>query len=101
MTGQDSELAAIQRILLGDQAMTIYKPIEPEAEAAAKAALALANGQTPEKTTDFKSVPSTILDPIAVVKDNIKDTVVKDGIYKVSDICTGEVAAACTEAGIS
>ena len=101
VTGQDSELAAIQRILLGDQAMTIYKPIEPEAEAAAKAALALANGQTPEKTTDFKSVPSTILDPIAVVKDNIKDTVVKDGIYKVSDICTGEVAAACTEAGIS
>ena len=101
VTGQDSELAAIQRILLGDQAMTIYKPIEPEAEAAAKAALALANGQTPEKTTDFKGVPSTILDPIAVVKDNIKDTVVKDGIYKVSDICTGEVAAACTEAGIS
>ena len=46
-------------------------------------------------------MPSTILDPIAVVKDNIKDTVVKDGIYKVSDICTGEVAAACTEAGIS
>ena len=101
VTGQDSELAAIQRILLGDQAMTIYKPIEPEAQAAAKAALALANGQTPEKTADFKGVPSTILDPIAVVKDNIKDTVVKDGIYKVSDICTGEVAAACTEAGIS
>ncbi|GAA1980721.1 sugar ABC transporter substrate-binding protein [Terrabacter lapilli] len=101
VTGQDSELAAIQRILVGDQAMTIYKPIKPEASAAAAAAIALANGKTPAKTTDFKSVPSTILSPIAVTKANVKDTVVKDGIYKVSDICTGEVAAACTAAGIS
>jgi D-xylose transport system substrate-binding protein len=101
VTGQDSELAAIQRILLGDQAMTIYKPIKPEAAAAANAAISLANGKTPAKTADFKTVPSTILDPIAVTKDNVKDTVVKDGIYKVSDICTGEVAAACTAAGIS
>jgi D-xylose transport system substrate-binding protein len=101
VTGQDAELAAIQRILTGDQAMTIYKPIKPEAEAAAKAALALANKQTPEKTTDFKGIASTILDPIAVTKDNVKDTVVKDGIYKTSDICAGEVAQACTAAGIS
>jgi D-xylose transport system substrate-binding protein len=101
VTGQDSELAAIQRILLGDQAMTIYKPIKPEAAAAASAAIALANGKTPAKTADFKTVPATILDPIAVTKDNVKDTVVKDGIYKVSEICTGEVAAACTAAGIS
>jgi D-xylose transport system substrate-binding protein len=101
VTGQDSELAAIQRILVGDQAMTIYKPIKPEAAAAAAAAVSLANGKTPAKTADFKSVPSTILDPIAVTKANVKDTVVKDGIYKTSDICTGEVAAACTAAGIS
>jgi D-xylose transport system substrate-binding protein len=101
VTGQDAELAAIQRILAGDQAMTIYKPIKPEAEAAAKAAVALASGGTPETTGDFKSVPATILDPIAVTKDNIKDTIVKDGIYKTADICTGSFAAACTEAGIS
>lgn len=101
VTGQDSELAAIQRILAGDQAMTIYKPIKPEAEAAAKAALALANKQTPEKTSDFKGIASTILDPIAVTKDKIKDTVVKDGIYKTADICSGAFAAACTSAGIS
>lgn len=101
VTGQDSELAAIQRILAGDQAMTIYKPIKPEAEAAAKAAIALANKQTPEKTADFKSIPATILDPVAVTKDKIKDTVVKDGIYKTSDICTGSFASACSAAGIS
>ncbi len=41
VTGQDSELAAIQRIVAGDQAMTIYKAVKPQAEAAAKAAVAL------------------------------------------------------------
>ncbi len=101
VTGQDSELAAIQRILSGDQAMTIYKPIKPEAEAAAKAALALAAKETPEKSGDFKGIAATILDPIAVTKDKIKDSVVKDGIYKTADICSGSVAAACTAAGIS
>jgi D-xylose transport system substrate-binding protein len=101
VTGQDSELAAIQRILVGDQAMTIYKPIKPEAAAAAGAALSLANGKTPAKTADFKGIAATILDPVAVTKDNVKDTVIKDGIYKTSDICTGDVAAACTAAGIS
>jgi D-xylose transport system substrate-binding protein len=101
VTGQDSELAAIQRILAGDQAMTIYKPIKPEAEAAAKAAVALANKQTPEKTADFKGIAATILDPIAVTKDKIKDTIMKDGIYKTADICSGSFAAACAAAGIS
>ncbi|GAA2738098.1 sugar ABC transporter substrate-binding protein [Pedococcus aerophilus] len=101
VTGQDSELAAIQRILSGDQAMTIYKPIPPEAEAAAKAAIALANKQKPASTADTEGVPSTILDPIAVTKDTIKDTIIKDNVYKVADICTGSFAAACTAAGIS
>lgn len=101
VTGQDSELAAIQRILAGDQAMTIYKPIKPEAEAAAKAALALAAGEEPESTGDYQGVVSTILDPIAVTKDNVMDTVVKDGIYEVADICTPDFADACAAAGIS
>ncbi|HEV7197051.1 MAG TPA: sugar ABC transporter substrate-binding protein [Pedococcus sp.] len=101
VTGQDSELAAIQRILAGDQAMTIYKPIPPEAEAAAKAALALANKQTPASTVSTQGVPSTILTPIAVTKTTIKDTIVKDGVYKVTDICSGSFAAACTKAGLS
>ncbi|NEA33651.1 sugar ABC transporter substrate-binding protein [Streptomyces sp. SID13031] len=100
VTGQDSELAAIQRIVAGDQTMTIYKAVKPQAEAAAKAAVALANGGKAESTGDFKSVPSTILDPIAVTKANINDTVVKDGIYKVTDICTASFAAACAAAGL-
>jgi len=100
VTGQDSELAAIQRIVSGDQAMTIYKAVKPQAEAAAKAAVALASGGKADSTSDFKGVPATILDPIAVTKANINDTVVKDGIYKVTDICTASFAAACTAAGL-
>ncbi|MFC0628255.1 substrate-binding domain-containing protein [Kribbella deserti] len=100
VTGQDAELAGIQRIVSGDQAMTIYKAVKPQAEDAVKAALALANGDKPEAKTEVQGVPSTLLDPIAVTKANIADTVVKDGIYKVSDICTANFATACAAAGL-
>jgi D-xylose transport system substrate-binding protein len=100
VTGQDSELAAIQRIVSGDQAMTIYKAVKPQAEAAAKGAVALANGGKADSTSVVNGVPSTILNPIAVTKTNIMDTVVKDGLYKVSDICTASFQAACTAAGL-
>jgi D-xylose transport system substrate-binding protein len=100
VTGQDSELAAIQRIVAGDQAMTIYKAVKPQAEAAAKGAVALANGGKAESTSVTNGVPSTILNPVAVTKANIQDTVVKDGLYKVTDICTASFQAACTAAGL-
>jgi D-xylose transport system substrate-binding protein len=104
-TGQDAELAAIQRILAGEQYMTVYKAIKPEAEQAAELAVALAKGETPPKTTDkvnngSKDVPSFILNPVSVTVDNINDTVVKDGFWSVDEICTGKYAAACKKAGI-
>jgi D-xylose transport system substrate-binding protein len=49
----------------------------------------------------MEGVPATLLDPVVVTVDNIKDTVVKDGFYKVSDICTPEYADACAKAGLS
>lgn len=101
VTGQDAELAAIQRILAGDQALTIYKAIKPEAEAAAKATMALAKGETPDSSTTKDGVPATLLEPVIVTKDNITDTVLKDGFYTPAQICTGEFASACTAAGIS
>lgn len=101
VTGQDAELAAIQRIIAGDQALTIYKAIKPQAEDAAKAALALANGQKPEASADKEGVPATLLDPVVVTKDNIKDTIIADGFYKAADICTAEYAGACAKLGIS
>ena len=47
LSGQDASAAGIQNILLGNQTMTVYKPIAAEAEVAAKAALALCAGQDP------------------------------------------------------
>jgi D-xylose transport system substrate-binding protein len=106
-TGQDAELAAIQRILIGEQYMTVYKATKPEAEAAAELAVALLNDENPpsglvneETDNGMKQVPSVILKPIAVTTDNIQDTVIKDGYWKASEICTGKYAAACKEAGV-
>ncbi|MGZ4687540.1 substrate-binding domain-containing protein [Oryzihumus sp.] len=108
ITGQDAELAAVQRIIAGEQAMTIYKPIPIEADTAAEVAVKIANGDTVGTTSDtgvaqtqYKGVASFIFDPIAVTKDNVASTVVKDGFYSVSDICTSDYADACKAAGIS
>ena len=106
-TGQDAELAAIQRILADEQYMTVYKAIKPEAEAAAQLAVALAKGEeapaglvNDKVDNGMKEVPSVLLKPVAVTKDNINDTIVKDKFWPVNEICTGKYAAACKEAGI-
>jgi D-xylose transport system substrate-binding protein len=108
VTGQDAELAAIQRILIGEQYMTVYKAIKPEAEAAAQLAYDLMTGaQVPADMTNGKTtpngsidVPSVLLTPVAVTKDNIKSTVVADGFWTVDQICTADYASACQEAGL-
>jgi D-xylose transport system substrate-binding protein len=106
ITGQDAELAGIQRVLAGDQYMTIYKPVSAEADAAAKMAVALVNGKKYDgKTQNLKNgtgneVPSVLLPVVAVTKANVNDTVIKDGVYKVADVCGGEHKAGCDAAGI-
>ena len=101
ITGQDAELAAIQRIVAGEQAMTIYKPIKTEAYGAAELAVKVAKGEDVTDTEDFQGVASYIYDPIVVTKDNVKDTVVADEFYSIDDICTSEYADACAKAGLS
>ena len=106
-TGQDAELAAIQRILAGEQYMTVYKAIKPEAEAAAELAVKLANGEdissmATKKVNNGKiDVPSVLLEPIAVTADKVQDTIIKDGFWKVDEVCTAEYADACEENGVS
>jgi D-xylose transport system substrate-binding protein len=106
-TGGDSEAAAIQRILTGDQYSTIYLAIKKQAETSAELAVAAAQGKpAPAGLVNAKvdngsgQVPSVLLSPIAVTKDNIKDTVIKDGFLTPAEICTGPYADACTKAGI-
>jgi D-xylose transport system substrate-binding protein len=111
-TGQDAELAAIQRILTGDQYMTVYKAIKPEAEQAAELAVDLVNGNRSaanalaKQTTNNgqKNVASIILTPVAVTKANARQTIgqmITDGFLKASDICAGPAATACRQLGLS
>jgi len=108
VTGQDAELAGIQRILVGEQYMTVYKAIKPEAEAAAQLAYdLLTDANVPADMTNGKTVnnssidvPSILLTPIAVTRDNIKDTVVADNFWSVNQICTADYADACKTAGL-
>jgi D-xylose transport system substrate-binding protein len=106
-TGQDAELAAIQRILTGEQYMTVYKAIKPEAEAAAELAVDLATGMTVPSdmvtgtvNNGTIDVPSILLVPIAVTADNVASTVVADGFWTVDQICTADYADACKAAGL-
>jgi D-xylose transport system substrate-binding protein len=107
VTGQDAELAGVQRIVAGDQLMTVYQPIIDIAESAAELAVPVAQGKEPpaglakdKVDNGAKQVPSVLLDTIAVQKDNIKSTVVKDGFLDLSDICSGKYAQDCKEAGL-
>ncbi|MFE1292693.1 substrate-binding domain-containing protein [Streptomyces sp. NPDC058751] len=107
VTGQDAELAGVQRILAGEQFMSVYKPYAPEADAAAELAVALAQGKSLDSVakdkvdspTD-KQIPSLLVPVTSLTKENIKDTVVKDKLYTVEEICTPAYAAACKKAGL-
>lgn len=108
VTGQDATVAGLQRILAGQQYMTVYKEIPPQAKVSAEIAIALAEGKevpqgkiTEEVDNGAGKVPAVLLNPIAVTKDNVKSTVVADGFVDASELCTGPYAAACKEAGIS
>ncbi len=107
VTGQDATPQGIQNILSGDQCMTVYKAVKKEADAASKLAIALATGKEPEaglvngKTNDTaRDVPSVLLTPEPITKDNIK-VVFDDGFLKPTEVCVGKYASLCSKAGIS
>lgn len=109
VTGQGAALAAIQRIVTGDQYMTLYMSTKAEAQAAAQLAYDLAFGvavapsMTNGKTVNNGSadVQAALLTPVVVTKVNIESTVVADGFWSADDICTSAYASACAAAGIS
>ena len=112
VTGQDAELAAVQRVLTGEQYMTVYKAIKPEAEKAAEWAVDIASGNTSAaqalattKTNNGQvDVPSIILTPVAVTKATAKQTVgqmISDGFLKADQICTGATAPVCAQIGLT
>ncbi len=100
VTGQDAELAAIQRIVSGDQYMTVYKDVRSEANLAAEIAVKLATGQRVVGEMTRDGTPTTLLDVQVVSADSVLHTVVADGIYTPAQICTAEYARACKVYGI-
>ncbi|HEY8480124.1 MAG TPA: sugar ABC transporter substrate-binding protein [Spirillospora sp.] len=105
VTGQDATVQGLQNVLDGTQCMTVYKPVKQEAEAAAKLAISLLKGEKGETngTTNDpegkRDVPSVLLTPIGVTKENMKQ-VVDDGFVKAEDLCKGSYAEKCKDAGI-
>ncbi|MFG2555348.1 sugar ABC transporter substrate-binding protein [Streptomyces sp. NPDC048581] len=110
VTGQDANLDAVQRIVAGEQFMTVYKPFAQEATNAAKMAVYKVQGRDIEfdaltqdsvDSASEKDIPAQLVSVVAVKQKNIKDTVVQDGVYTVKDICTAEYAADCAAIGLN
>jgi D-xylose transport system substrate-binding protein len=105
VTGQDATVEGLQNILAGTQCMSVYKSAKEEAGALAKAAIALAKGEsvsTDSTSRDDKGnrdVPSVLLTPKSITKDNI-DVVFSDGGQSKDEVCSGKFAAMCTAAGL-
>ncbi|MEU0179374.1 substrate-binding domain-containing protein [Streptomyces massasporeus] len=108
VTGQDADLDAVQRIVKGEQYMTVYKPFRLETEAAAAMAVALARGNdidalvtTKVDSPTTEDVPAILLTPTAVTRETIGRTLVRDGVYTIDQICTPKLRPACDRAGLT
>ena len=106
VTGQDADTAALQRILRGDQCMTVFKDTKKEAGAAAELAISLAKGNPKPAPTTVKDsesgfdIPAVLLDPESIFKDSVKRVV--DADYVTRDaLCKGkDLDRLCREQGI-
>lgn len=105
VTGQDASVEGLQNILAGTQCMTIQKSANGQAAALAEAAIAMVKGDKAATTgvtrddTGNRDVPSVLLDPVAIDKSNVQ-AVIDAGDLTAADICTGDFAKLCTDAGI-
>ena len=97
IVGQDADLEACQRVVEGTQVMTVYKPVEKLAQNAAKYAVALGNSKrngTEANLADVKEtisdgsydVPYYYIEPIAVNKENIDETIIASGFHTHDEV---------------
>jgi D-xylose transport system substrate-binding protein len=108
-TGQDASPSGLQNILKGYQCGTVYKLPYAEPQAAAALALFLRAGKTPPSslvnsttrdTTINADIKSVYTKPIWVTKENMADTVIKDNVIPINQICGGKMAQVCKDNGI-
>ncbi|MFI0510407.1 sugar ABC transporter substrate-binding protein [Streptomyces sp. WSLK1-5] len=110
VTGQDATLAAVQRVVSGEQYMTVYKSFLLEATNAAQIAVYKVQGRGLQfdalirdkvDSPTQQDIPSLLVPVVALTKENIKQTVIKDDVYTVQQICTAEYAADCAAIGLT
>lgn len=93
VTGQDAEMVALQRIAAGTQAMTIYKPLRTLAEGTAAIAVRMAQGRAVVARDAVNNgaidVPSVLFPVVTVTRDNLLQTVVKDGFADYDEVYRG------------
>lgn len=99
-TGQDGELAAVQRIIAGDQYMTVYKATDQQAQTAAELAVRVLRGEDPRASVVIKGVPTMLLAPRAVAAADVQHVIVDGRVYSTEQICVPAYEAACERAGL-
>ncbi|AKZ58771.1 Solute-binding protein [Streptomyces ambofaciens ATCC 23877] len=107
VTGQDAELAGVQRIITGEQYMSVYKSYPQEAAVAGEMAVALAKGESLDSiakdkadSATTKGIPTVLVPVVSLTKDNINETVIKEGFYTIDEICGGKYKTACDKIGL-
>jgi D-xylose transport system substrate-binding protein len=105
VSGQDGDLAALNRVALGTQSVSVWKDARQLGTAAGEAAIALAGGAaladiegTVQFDADGTSMTSIFLEPIAITQDNL-DLVVDAGWITVEQLCDGVAAGSVAVCG--
>lgn len=99
-SGLDATPEGLQHILAGEQSFTIYFSIRDQATKAAKLALQIDRGERPTGITTKvdsgkRMVPTILLNPKTIRKDNIASTVIADQFASWKDVCVGAYAKYC------
>jgi D-xylose transport system substrate-binding protein len=99
-SGLDATSQALQHILAGEQSFTVYFSIKDQATKAANLAIQVARGQKPTGITTQvdngkKQVPTILLKPQTIRKDNIADTVIADDFVSWDEVCVGQYEKLC------
>jgi D-xylose transport system substrate-binding protein len=102
VTGQDATVAGLQQILLGNQSMSVYKPLKLLAGAAANIVNAwlhhkVYKGNSPKTQTGAGGTPTFLAKVETVTANNLNETVIKDGFVTKSALCNGIPASACAK----
>lgn len=97
VTGQDAELSAVERVIAGTQGLTVYKQIKTMAQRAADLAIDLMLDEEPEDTTEYDGVPALLVEPVVVTRDTVAQTVLRDGVYTLDQLCPKDLLKSCEE----